>query len=104
MNLVIANGKYFGSGLGIAPDADPADGQFSVVLIGEISMLDYLKNLGQVRKCEKIIHPELKYLSAKEISIEHVGEPLPIDMDGEFIGYSPMKISMVHNALKFICQ
>ena len=103
MNLIIANGKYFGSGLGIAPDADPSDGKLSVVVLGDFSIIDYLKNLGQVGKCEKILHPELKYMHAHHVFVEHVDKPQPIDMDGEFIGYSPMKISIVPGCIKFIC-
>ena len=47
--MVVANGKYFGNGLGIAPDADVTDGKFSFVIIGDINLLDYFKNLGTVK-------------------------------------------------------
>ena len=102
MNFIVANGKYFGAGLGIAPDAEPADGLFAIVILGGISIFDYLKNLGSVRKCKKIEHPEVQYLSASEVYIESSAGPLPIDMDGEFIGYSPMRVTIVPKALKFL--
>ena len=102
LSCIAANGKYFGAGLGIAPDAKPDDGLFEIVLASEISLWDYLKNLGKVRKCEKINHPYMRYFTAKEITIE-TPEKLPVDMDGEFIGYSPIQIKMVPEALKFIC-
>jgi YegS/Rv2252/BmrU family lipid kinase len=103
MNFIVANGKYFGSGLGIAPDADAADGKFSIVILGEISLLDYIRNLGKVQKCQKISHPELHYKSAREVSIESPVGPLAIDMDGEFIGYSPMTVSVVPTSVRFLC-
>ncbi len=102
LSYIIANGKYFGAGLGIAPGADPTDGQFEIVLGAEISLWDYLTNLGKVRNCQKIIHPQMTYHNAKQVSIE-APEPLPIDMDGEFIGYTPLKVSIVSGALNFIC-
>lgn len=102
MNFIVANGKYFGSGLGIAPEAEVNDGELSVVILGEISLLDYIKNLGDVRKCVKIKHPELQYKSTKAVFVES-NEPLAIDMDGEFIGYSPMRVKVVPAALRFIC-
>ncbi len=102
MNLIIANGKYFGSGLGIAPDAITDDGVFSIVILGEISFLDYIKNLGSVRNCQRVSHPELHYKTAKEMSIFSQSGPLPIDMDGEFIGFSPMKVTVTHQAIKFL--
>jgi len=104
MNLVVANGKYFGGGLGIAPGADPTDGHFSVVILGDISVFDYFKNLQKVRKCREITIPGVQYKIAKEIYIESLSEKMPIDMDGEFIGYSPMKVSMIPAALGFLCK
>lgn len=101
MNFIIANGKYFGSGLGIAPEASPLNREFSVVILGEISILDYLKNLGKVKRCEKIIHPQVQYHRAETIELNSA-LPLPIDMDGEFVGYSPLKISIHKQVLKFI--
>lgn len=103
MNFIVANGKYFGSGLGIAPDAVADDGEFSVVILGEISLTDYIKNLGSVQKCRKISHPGLHYKSAKEVFIDSPAGPLAIDMDGEFIGYSPMKVSITPAAVRFLC-
>ncbi len=102
LSYIIANGKYFGAGLGIAPGADPGDGEFEVVLGAEISLWDYLMNLGKVRKCEKIIHPQMSYHRVRHVQID-APEPMPIDMDGEFIGYTPMNVSVVPGALSFIC-
>lgn len=101
MNFIIANGKYFGSGLGIAPDADLSDGKFSIVILGNISMIDYIKNLDKVKACKKIEHPNLIYQEAEQIELISENR-LPIDMDGEFIGYSPLEASIVKKAIKFI--
>ncbi|MCX6199398.1 MAG: diacylglycerol kinase family lipid kinase [Bacteroidetes bacterium] len=101
LSYIIANGKYFGAGLGIAPDAKPDDGFFEIVMASEISLWDYLKNLNKIRACTKVEHPKMNYLRAKEIFIETQDQP--IDMDGEFIGYSPMKISIVPHAIQMLC-
>jgi diacylglycerol kinase (ATP) len=104
MNLVIANGKYFGNGIGIAPDASPADGSLSVVVIGNVSLFDYLKFTGDLKKARKLNHPEVNYFTSKEIRIYPAGAPLPIDMDGDFIGYSPLSVRVLPSAIKFICM
>ena len=36
---MIANGRYFGGGMKIAPDADPPDGLFDVVALGDLTPL-----------------------------------------------------------------
>ncbi|MES2621465.1 MAG: YegS/Rv2252/BmrU family lipid kinase [Bacteroidota bacterium] len=102
LSCIMANGKYFGAGLGVAPGAKPDDGLFEIVLASEISLWDYVKNLGNIRKCIKVNHPHMNYFSAKEVTIETPERNLPIDMDGEFIGYSPMKATIVPLALKFL--
>ena len=104
MSLVVANGRFFGGGMGVAPDARVDDKLFSVVIIGEISILEYLQNLGNIRKSKKIMHPELQYLSASQILIESADtEALPVDMDGEFIGFTPIQMKVVPAAVNFIC-
>lgn len=103
LSYIIANGKYFGAGLGIAPDAQPDDGKFAIVLGAEISLWDYLLNLGKVRQCKKIDHPQMTYHSGSEIFIEST-EKLPIDMDGEFAGYTPMHVTMLPGAIRLLCN
>ena len=59
LNFVIANGKYFGNAIGIAPQAVIDDGQFSITNIGNVSLLDYFLNIGTAKKCLKIKHPQV---------------------------------------------
>lgn len=103
MNIIVANGKYFGSGLGIAPHAKVNDGKFAIVIAANISLWDYLVNIGTVRKCEIVQHPEMKYYSADNVTIGSE-QSMAIDMDGEFIGYSPMRIQALPAALYFLCK
>ena len=96
MNFVVANAKYFGSGLGISPDSQIADGLLEVIVIGDLNIFEYLYFVPQVRKCKKLSYHKIQYYSAKKISIE-TEVPMPIDMDGEFVGFSPMVISVQHS-------
>lgn len=95
MNFVVANAKYFGAGLGISPDSDAADGRLEVIVIGDLNIFEYLYFVPQVRKCRKLSFHKIQYYSAKTISIE-TEVPMPIDMDGEFVGFTPMNISLNH--------
>jgi diacylglycerol kinase (ATP) len=95
MNFVVANAKYFGAGLGISPDSDATDGRLEVIVIGDLNIFEYLYFVPQVRKCRKLSFHKIQYYSAKTISIE-TEVPMPIDMDGEFVGFTPMNISLHH--------
>lgn len=103
INFVVANGKYFGNGLGVAPDASVTDGKFDIVVIGDVTMMDYLKNLGTVKKCLKIEHPEVHYFKLEKVTIESMeARKISIDMDGEFIGYAPMTLINLRQKINFI--
>ncbi len=102
MDFVISNGKYFGNGLGIAPDALLDDGLFSVTILGNISILDYLKQLSKVRKCRKVEHPEIHYHTARELSLESTSGKTPFEIDGEFVGFTPVKVTLIPAAIKVL--
>ncbi|MEJ2004574.1 MAG: hypothetical protein P8X57_06340 [Cyclobacteriaceae bacterium] len=92
-SAVFANGRYFGSGMCIAPDAKPDDGIFAVVIIGNVSIADYLKYLPRIKKGEFIDHPEVSYYTAKKIEL-YSPSKLELEADGEFIGFAPVQIEI----------
>ncbi len=103
INFVVANGKYFGNGLGVAPDANVTDGKFDIVIIGDVTMMDYFKNLGAVKKCQKLVHPEVHYFQLDKVTIESMEtRKISIDMDGEYIGFAPMTLINLQQKISFI--
>ena len=100
--LCLANGKYFGSGLGIAPQAKINDGKISVTLAAEVSLFDYLKNLARIRKCLPVDHTQIIYKELESCSIEPIGPECLIEADGEMIGKIPLKASILHNEINFL--
>lgn len=99
--VVMANGRYFGSGLCIAPQAKPDDGKLQLVLLARVTLFDYLKHMGEVRRGEIIRHPEVQYLVSPFCNIEPL-EECTIDMDGEFVGYGPIEARIVPEAVRFL--
>lgn len=99
--IVIANGRFFGSGLCIAPDASPSDGLFSIVIIGDVSLFDYLRYLPSLRKGEFIHHPEVKYLAAASVRITSPAM-MQIEADGEYLGFLPAQIDVLPAALRML--
>ena len=103
MSVVVANGGYFGSGLGVAPDAKIDDGLFSLVTLGNINMFDYIKNLKRIRESKRILHKEVRYDQVQKVTLEPVdNQPLPIDMDGDFVGYCPMTLECIKEVVSFL--
>ncbi len=102
MSLIIAKGQYFGNGLGIAPHARLDDGNLAVVVLGQITLMDYLKHFRRIRNGEVLEHPKVSYYHAKHLNVVTPDGPLPIDMDGDFVGYTPMGVKVLPGALPFL--
>ena len=102
LSLVMAKGKFFGSGLCIAPHASLTDGKLGLVLIGKVSLWDYIKNLGRIKRGRKLDHPEASYRTIGDCRITPLEGECPIDMDGEFVGYAPMEVKIIPAAVRFL--
>jgi len=100
MSIVLANGKWFGKGLGVAPRAEVLSGRLQCVVLARVSLLDYLLNLASMLRCRTIRHPHVHYYDVTSIIIE--GEHNPIEADGEYIGSGTVKISVIPKALRLL--
>lgn len=99
--VAMCNSRYFGSGLGIAPEADPTDGVIEVVDIGEVGVLQYLRQLPRLRRASPLQDPRISYNKATECRLESE-EPIPIEIDGDFVGTTPMRVSIERHAIRFL--
>ncbi|MEJ2112895.1 MAG: diacylglycerol kinase family lipid kinase [Flavobacteriaceae bacterium] len=102
LTLAVCNGQFFGYGLCIAPKANIQDNQLNITCIGNVSLIDYFKNLGKIKRGEVIDHPEVNYTTINKIHVYHNNMPCPIEIDGEFIGYTPVRIEILPKKLKFL--
>ncbi len=101
VNVSLANGQFFGSGLGIAPYAKLNDGKLSLVIIGNMRIIHFLKYLPNLRKLKKVEHPEAHYQTVDwcEISSD---KAYPIDLDGDNPGYTPLRVDVIPSAIKLL--
>lgn len=98
-SLIVANGKYFGSGMCIAPEADTQGDNFAVVIVGDVSMRDYLNHIGKIKRGQKIDHPEIHYHQAHFLEINSAHG---IEADGEYLGNNPTSIRLIRRKLNFL--
>lgn len=101
VNFVVANGKYFGSGLRVAPDAEINDGIFDIIFIGDFGRLEAVRNLPKLRRGMHLQHKKVECRQGREISA-YSDETVFIDMDGEMVGVLPIKIKILPGALPFL--
>lgn len=97
--LAVANGECFGSGLRIAPDAQPDDGLLRTFIAGDVPLATFMYLLMRIRQGRQIFHPKSRYGSGRSIRLS--GEGIWMEADGELIGQLPAEISIVPGAVRF---
>ncbi len=82
--VAVANGRYFGHGMLIAPDAAVDDGLFDVVLVEGMPRHRIIGALPTVYRGTHLERDDVHHARASRIEIEtEGGEPLGLDVDGE---------------------
>ncbi|MGC4092044.1 MAG: diacylglycerol kinase family lipid kinase [Polyangiaceae bacterium] len=101
VNVAIANARYFGGGMKIAPDADPADGMFDVVAIGDLSRARSLSLTPHIYRGTHVEQADVHTCRGTLIEAHSLvqGAEVLVDMDGETPGRLPLKIRCAPAAL-----
>jgi YegS/Rv2252/BmrU family lipid kinase len=101
-NLCVANARYFGGGMKIAPGAKLTDGLFDVVAVGDMGALTILKNsyklyLGTHLRLAQVGHARARSVS---VSASDEGEKVLLEVDGELVGQLPATFEILPRALR----
>ena len=104
--VAVANTKYFGGGMNIAPPADPGDGLLDVVVAKDLSTVQILALLPRLYSGGHVAHPNVHVLRGRRIRICDVpglGAPALIAMaDGEVLGPPPVDVRCLPGALELL--
>ena len=98
-DVIVANGRWHGGAMLLAPEAQPDDGLFDVVLIGDINKRDFVTTSPKLYKGTYLAHPKIELLRASAVSVD-APERLPIELDGEQVGTTPARFEIVPAALR----
>lgn len=96
--LAVANGRFIGGGMEVAPDARPDDGLFDLIIVDHMPrwrMPFHLPKLltGRIRDI-----PGTKYLKCRQVTMEGVN--MRVNVDGEIVPMERATLSIVPGALK----
>jgi len=95
----VANGRYYGGGMEIAPQADCADGLAEVVVVGQMHRLKFFTAFPAVYRGKHLSLPQVHLYRARKVCVE--GErSLPVHTDGDLNGSLPFCITMEKQALR----
>ncbi len=102
--VAIANGKYFGGAMKIAPNAELDDGAFDVVAMGDLGFGDLLKSGSRIYKGTHLAMDKVSERRARVIEAEPVdpGAVVELDVDGEPLGKLPARFEIVPAAIRIV--
>lgn len=98
----VANARFYGGGMKIAPDAKVDDGQLDVVTIGDASSFRILANaprlyLGAHLRMNEVTHSLARQVVARPTNKK---EEVRVELDGEVLGRLPATFEVVPRALR----
>lgn len=100
--IAVANGKYYGGGMKVAPHADPSDGLFDVVVAWDLGRLETLATIPLVYSGAHMRKPKVTSFRSRRITVDSA-VPLSIQADGEIVGRLPTTFTLIPGALK-VCM
>jgi diacylglycerol kinase (ATP) len=95
MLIAVGNGKSYGGGMNVCPQAQINDGLFDITILQPVSTIEFIKVFPTVYSGSHISHPQVKTMRAKRVSISAQAVAYA---DGERIGPAPVSAECVKDA------
>ncbi len=99
--VVVANGRFAGGGMMLAPHAQLDDGLLDVILTDGATRFDVIKELPRIGRGGHLKNKKVTETRARDASIT-TAEPMAIDIDGEMAGYTPARMTVLPSTVRFI--
>jgi diacylglycerol kinase (ATP) len=98
-DTIVAVGRYLAGGMMITPDAEPDDELFDVLLIGDLTKTELVRVMPKIYRGTHLPHPKGEVIRGRTVSIE-ADDPLPIQLDGEQPGTTPVRFEIAPAAIR----
>ena len=99
----VANGRVFGKGMKIAPDARLDDGLFDGVLVKGMKFMEFCRHGWRLMNGTHIRNPKVVVVRGRRIEADpEDDEPILLELDGEQLGTLPAVFEIVPRSLPVI--
>jgi YegS/Rv2252/BmrU family lipid kinase len=101
--VAVANGRFFGGGMHIAPAAELDDGLFDVVILGDFGRAEIALHTHRLYTGTHLDLAKVAHRRARELRATPLGsEPVRLDVDGEAPGNLPATFTLVPRAVTLL--
>lgn len=98
-SLIVCNGRYYAGPYSACPSADIMSDTFEILALESASRTALLKTIRDIVTGRINTKRWVRFLTGRKLSIEGTA---PIQVDGEFVGYTPSEITIRPGALKVV--
>lgn len=104
LNVALANGRYFGGGMRVAPEADPGDGLLDLVAITDRTKLEGVALAPHLYRGTHLGQAGVLTRRGKRVEARptRAGAEVLIDLDGEMPGRLPLTAELVPGGLDIL--
>jgi diacylglycerol kinase (ATP) len=95
MLIAVGNGRSYGAGMNVCPNAQLNDGLFDLVILEPVGAIEFIKVFPQVYSGKHIHHPQVRSIRAQKVRIEGASIAYA---DGERIGPAPVSAECIAGA------
>jgi len=105
MTLLLAavgNGRFFGGGMKICPEAILDDGHFDFVTVGDLGRIEVLAKIHRIYSGNHLSMKEVRQTRCRKLRVAPVDAKaeIPVEIDGETPGRLPASFEIVKGALR----
>jgi diacylglycerol kinase (ATP) len=97
MLIAVSNGRSYGGGMLVCPNANISDGYFDVMILHPVSKLEFIKVFPKVFAGTHVTHPAVEILRSKTVRIDSKAVAYA---DGERIGQLPVMAECINQAVQ----
>ncbi|NLP18213.1 MAG: diacylglycerol kinase family lipid kinase [Firmicutes bacterium] len=101
--VAVANARYFGGGMLIAPQANIFDGRLDVCIVQGMSKLETLQVFPRIFTGGHTNHPSFQAHRSRRVRVTGA-DSASIQAEGELIGYLPLEAEIVPKALAVMVE
>ncbi|SDH16337.1 diacylglycerol/lipid kinase family protein [Desulfosporosinus hippei] len=97
-SIMVANGRYIGGGMMIAPQAELDDALFDVVVLGDFSTWTILRNIPKIYRGTHLKIPGVGVYRGQSVVVSS-DQRILLDLDGEQPGQGPIQFRLMPSVL-----
>jgi YegS/Rv2252/BmrU family lipid kinase len=98
----VGNGRFFGGGMKICPEAQLDDGSFDLVMVGNLGRMEVLAKIHRIYSGDHLSMKEVRSVRCRKLRVAPADPTadIPVEVDGETPGRLPASFEILQGALR----